>query len=292
MLRQSVCERLGCFFGLGPLSLSLAPNVLFGRVKVGSVTPVPKWAQKLLLGSGGQLGAIGLSGKSSLVSPIGPILPFFPRSCQALMVLRAESSLELMQSNSFFFFFSIGKEVEAGGRPELCATHQAEPGQTENAGIHGAGLLVLKWFRMVLEEGQGWLPLGIYTHTSSCRLQPHSYHSCVLFSDLMHTLATAQKTSHPLDHLGPGPKCILTGTRRHLPLGPLARSQKYSSWCHQPQLCCLACCSISGTMSLDNVFWSAAAALGELWLGLGPGAPRMDPLCPLHHLRWQSLWLV
>lgn len=74
MLRQSVCEGMGCCFGLGPLSLSLAPNVLFGRVKVGSVTPVPKWAQKLLLGSGGQLGAIGLSGKSSLVSPIGPIL--------------------------------------------------------------------------------------------------------------------------------------------------------------------------------------------------------------------------
>lgn len=73
MLRQSVCEGMGCFFGLGPLSLSLAPNVLFGRVKVGSVTLVPKWAQ-LLLGSGGQLGAIGLSGKSSLVSPIGPIL--------------------------------------------------------------------------------------------------------------------------------------------------------------------------------------------------------------------------
>lgn len=223
MLRQSVCEGMGCFFGLGPVSLSLAPNVLFGRVKVGSVTPVPKWAQKLLLGSGGQLGAIGLSGKSSLVSPIGPILPFFPRSCQALMVLRAESSLELMQSNSFFFF-PFGKEVEAGGRPELCATHQAEPDQTENTGFHGAGLLVLKWFRMVPEEGQGWLPLGIYTHTFSCRLQPHSYHSSVLFSDLMHTLATAQKTSHSLDHLGPGPKCILTGTRGiclldHLP-GP------------------------------------------------------------------------
>lgn len=77
--------------------------------------------------------------------------------------------------------------METGGRPELCATHQAEPGQTENAGIHGAGLLVLKWFRMVPEEGQGWLPLGIYTHLHVVFSLTHTTHvyfsvtSCTLW---------------------------------------------------------------------------------------------------------------
>lgn len=42
-----------CFFGPGPLSLSLAPEVPFGRVKVVSATLAPTWAQRLLLDSGG-----------------------------------------------------------------------------------------------------------------------------------------------------------------------------------------------------------------------------------------------
>lgn len=45
----------------------LTSNVLSKRVKVGSVTLVPKWTQMLLLGSTGKIGAIGLVGKSHAV---------------------------------------------------------------------------------------------------------------------------------------------------------------------------------------------------------------------------------
>lgn len=56
------------------------PTYSLKRVKVGSVTLVPKWTQMLLLGSTGQIGAIGLVGRSHAVQYrlFGTFFPSLP----------------------------------------------------------------------------------------------------------------------------------------------------------------------------------------------------------------------